>query len=66
MGSLEVDEELRIEKSEDCDDDGVRTGLDGMMGDDCGLERCDGEGRGRVVMPYAWDLYAAKSYAGGR
>jgi hypothetical protein len=52
MGSLEVDEELLIENSEDCDDDGVRIGLeDRMTGDDCGLERCVGEGRGRVVMP---------------
>jgi len=54
MGSPEVDEELLIEKSEDCDDDGVRTGLeDRMTGDDCGLDRWFGEGRWRVVMPYA-------------
>jgi len=66
-GSLEVDEELLIEKSDDCDDDGVRTGLeDRMTGDDCGLDRWVGEGRGCVVIPYARDLYAAKSYVGGR
>ena len=40
MGSLEVEEELFIEKSDDCEDDGVRTGLeDRITGDDCGLDR---------------------------
>jgi len=43
-----------MEKSEDCDDDGVRTGLeDRITGEDCGLECRVGEGRGRVVIPYA-------------
>jgi hypothetical protein len=52
-----------MEKSDDCDDDGVRTGLDEAIGDDCGLEKllCDARGA-----PCGWDLYAAKLYAGGR
>lgn len=44
-----MDDELLIEKSEDCEDDGVRSGLEVTMGDDCGLEVELGEVR---VLPY--------------
>ena len=38
-GSLDVNVALLIEKRDDCDDDGVRSGLDdSTMGDDCGLD----------------------------
>jgi hypothetical protein len=40
MASREVDDELRMEMREDCDDDGVSTGLDETtIGEDCGLDR---------------------------
>jgi hypothetical protein len=56
-----------MEKSEDCDDDGVRIDFeDTRAGDDCGLENKVCEVRGAGLALGNWDLYAPKSYAGGR
>jgi len=52
-----VDDELCMEKRDDCDDEGVRIGLEKINGDDCDLEGSACE---------FWYLNAWKSKAGGR